>query len=97
MTLMVLAAKQDPSYKKVKEAIRSNMKPKKIPKHHPAREYSKKWRDLSVHSSGLVVLELTRIVIPKACRKDVLEKFHASHCGMTKLKALTKQRFFGQI
>ena len=59
-----------------------------------AREYSKKWRDLSVHSSGLVVLQLTRIIVPKACRKDVLEKFHASHCGINNLKALAKQRFY---
>ena len=47
-----------------------------------------------MHSSGLVVLELTRIIVPKACRKDVLEKFHASHCGINKLKALAKQRFY---
>ena len=91
---LITAAKQDSSYKKLIEAIKTYMTASKIPKYHPAREYSKKWRDLSVHSTGLVVLELTRIVIPESCRKDVLKKFHVSHCGQSKLKALAKQRFY---
>ena len=37
-----------------KEAVQKYMKASKIPKNHPAKLYSKKWRDLSIHSSGLV-------------------------------------------
>ena len=77
-----------------KEAVQKYMKASKIPKNHPAKLYSKKWRDLSIHSSGLVVCELTRIVPPEASRRNILDKFHDSHCGIEKLQKLAKQRFY---
>ena len=91
---LVLAGNQDPSYRKLKEAVCTIMKASKIPSNHPAKLYSKKWRELSIHASGLVICELTRIVPPEACRQEILDKFHKSHCGIEKLQKLAKQRFY---
>ena len=91
---LVLAGNQDPNYRKLKEAMRTFKKASKIPKNHPAKHYSRKWRELSFHASGLIVCELTRIVPPEASRKDILNKFHDSHCGIEKLQKLAKQRFY---
>ena len=90
----VLAGNQDPNYRKLKETLREFMKSSNIPNNHPAKPYAKKWNDLSLHTSGLVVCELTRIVPPESCRAEILDKFHDSHCGIEKLKKLAKQRFY---
>jgi hypothetical protein len=91
---LVLAGNQDPDYRKLKEAMRTFKKASNIPNNHPAKHYSRKWRELSLHASGLIVCELTRIVPPEACRKEILDKFHDSHCGIEKLQKLAKQRFY---
>ena len=44
--------------------------------------------------SGLIVLDLHRIVVPKDYRDHVLEILHKAHCGESKTKMLAKQKFY---
>ena len=91
---LIKAANSCENYQKLITAIKSFKKFEDIPKDHCAREYSKVWRNLSIHSNGLVVLDLHRIVVPKDYRDHVLEILHTAHCGETKTKMFAKQKFY---
>jgi len=65
-----------------------------LPPSHPARIYKQVWDRLSIDSSGILVLDSDRIVIPASQRKEILQLLHAAHPGMVKMKTLARQHYY---
>jgi transposase InsO family protein len=91
---MIKEAEKCKEYMKIKSAIQQYKNPDEIPRHHIAKSYSKVWRNLSIHTNGLIVLDLKRIVVPKNFRDQILAKIHTAHCGENKSIMLGKQLFY---
>ena len=87
------AAKEDKDYQAVIKLLKANLSPATVKDDHPAKLYTNVWHSLSYYE-GLIVKEGSRLVIPKACRKDILQKAHKSHCGMAKTKMLLNELYY---
>ena len=87
-------AENDSAYKQIREAILSNVDINDLPPNHPGRSFSSVWNDLSVHDDVLLVVDNSRIVIPKAARPDILKKLHTAHAGVTKTRQMARNLYF---
>ena len=88
------AAAADSQYTAVVNFLVSGIDPKDFPPNHPAQAFRSLWSDLSVLDNVLLVLDDSRLVVPKACRADVLANLHKSHSGITKTRQLAKNLYF---
>ena len=80
-------AAEDPNYQLVVDAVRTGTKLKDLPVNHPAREYKDVINRLSLIDSNtcpILLMDDTRLVIPKSMRQELLKKLHFSHCGISK-------------
>ena len=85
LTPLINAAEEDVEYQLLKESILDDTTTCHLPADHPANDtYKNVWKSLSVHANGLIVYDNKRILVPKACRKDILNKLHIAHCGVDK-------------
>ena len=92
---MIEAAKADPDYQMIIQALGKTKNPKNLPSIHPGRQLSSVWSQLSIDDSlNLIILDNSRIVVPKAQRKSLLNDIHAAHCGTEKTKARAKELYF---
>ena len=87
-------AEKDKTYKQIKDAILSNVDVNNLPPNHPGRSFSSVWNDISVHDDVLLVIDNSRIVIPKAARPDILTKLHTAHAGVTKTRQLARNLYY---
>ena len=85
------AAVADFSYSTVVRALLDGKSPASLPPNHPARTFRSIWDDLSVMDDILLVLNDSRLIVPKECRAKVLQNLHSSHSGISKTKQLVKQ------
>ena len=79
---MFEAAKNDPSYRLAVKIHLEDGNKKDIP-----GEYSHIWKRLSLldrHDDTLILVDGTRILVPPACRKEILSALHIPHCGTPK-------------
>ena len=83
---------QDPDYVKIHEAITNGVRAQSLPPDHPGRKYRDNWHLLGTFGN-LVILGDT-ILVPKALRKEILQKLHFPHLGQLKTIALAKQFYF---
>ena len=60
---------------------------------HPGKPFKHVWRELSIHETGLIVID-NIIVPPHSCKKKILDLIHTGHCGITKSIQLAKERFY---
>lgn len=60
---------------------------------HPGKVFKHVWRELSIHETGLIVID-NIIVPPFGCRKKIIELLHIGHCGINKSIQLAKERFY---
>ena len=83
---------QDSDYVKIHEAIKNGVQARNLPPDHPGRKYRDNWHLLGTFGN-LVILGDT-ILVPKALRKEILQKLHSAHLGQMKTIALAKQFYF---
>ena len=88
------AAVKDFDYSSVINAIVDGKHPSTLPPNHPARNFRSIWDDLSVLDDTLLVLNDSRLVVPKECREKVLSNLHASHSGISKTRQLAKNLYY---
>ena len=89
---MFEAAACDPSYKFAVKIHLEDGDKKAIP-----GEYSHIWSRVSLldrKDDTLMLVDGTRILVPPACRKDVLTTLHLPHCGTTKTRANARSRYY---
>ena len=77
-------AADDSAYQLVVTAVRSGIKLDDLHKDHPAQIFKSVWDDISVideKDKPLLILNDTRIIVPKNARKEILRKLHTAHNG----------------
>ena len=87
------AAIADAEYRKQLEAISKYPSFQNIPKDHPGRELKQVWGRVSV-DDDLMIIDATRIFIPRAERASVLKAMHRQHCGYSKTYQLARQIYY---
>ena len=90
-------AAQEEEYVQIVEAFKKEAKLKDLPQQHPAREFRDVWDNLSLideKEGALLVLDDTRIVVPRTARRKVLEKLHLSHSGVSKTRRTAAERYY---
>ncbi len=80
-------------YQKIITAILAKLKWDNLPIGHPGLAFKSVWKDLSIHETGLIVIDKL-IVPPEACRKQIVDLLHISHSGENKSLHLAKERFY---
>ena len=89
---LVTSAESDENYKQMVNAL---MQPKKkISYAHPIQAFDNVRNRLSVHDSGLIILDDSRIVVPTAQRKNILNILHKPHAGIVKTRKLAQQLYY---
>ena len=91
---MYAAAGSDKEYSAVVDALLAGKAVGNLPQEHPARVYKSLWDSLSVLGDTLLVLDGSRIVVPRSERKTVLEKMHISHPGIGRTRQLAQQLYY---
>ena len=86
----------DSDYEAVIAAFKSDTRLAKLPKEHPARAYKAIWDDISLAKVGdrELLLYDQRIIVPLAARAPLLTRLHASHQGMSKMKAGARRDYY---
>ena len=88
------AANSDHNYKSTVQALLAGKTPSVLPNNHPARTFRNIWDDLSVMDDTLLVLNDSRLVVPQACREQLLKNLHLSHSGLNKTKQLARNLYY---
>ena len=88
------AARADDGYSSVVDALKRAVPLSSLPPQHPARLLRSCWDDLSVLDDTLLILNDSRIVVPKQARPQLLNLLHASHSGITKTRKLAQTLYF---
>ena len=87
------AADSCKNYQNLITAILEKLSWDDLPKSHAGIPFKSVWKDLSIHETGLIVIDKI-IVPPKSCREQLIELLHTSHCGESKSIHLAKERFY---
>ena len=91
------AARYDEAYNAVIDAILAGKMPKDLPVDHPARAFKTVWHELSIRGDEkkrLLVYDGGRIVIPLACRPEVLRQLHVPHAGIVKTRKAAQELYY---
>ena len=88
------ATVSDDAYKSVVLAFMQGKTPSILPPDHPAQIFRSLWDNLSVMDDILLVLNDSRLIVPKVCRPSILQRLHTSHSGITKTKQLAKNLYY---
>ena len=92
---LISEAKSDTNYQAVKSALLSGLHPKNLPSSHPTKLYAKQWDDLSVDdSTGFLILQGHRIVVPSSLRQQILHGLHRAHQGLRRTRSLAQELYF---
>ena len=88
----------DEDYKAVATALKEGKSPSDLDSQHPAHQYKANWHLLTCveMSPGvdLMILDNTKLVVPKAFRSRLVKLYHSSHTGFQKMHASLAERFF---
>ena len=87
------SANDDSDYVAVREAIASGKAIANLPPNHPAKLYSRCWDDLSI-LQNLIVLEDSKIVVPRPKRQYLLDLLHKSHAGVTRTLKTARAAYY---
>ena len=92
---LIKKAKEDEDYQMIVKAFKEGTSPNKLPQSHPARQFASKWSNISLFDEHpLLVFEGHRIIVPKSCRKEILELLHKPHIGQVGTKTNARQLYF---
>ena len=64
-----------------------------LPAEHPATSLQSLWDRLSTMDGKLIVLDGTKVLVPRKARRGLLQDGHKSHCGAEKMKTLFRQLY----
>ena len=93
---LIKAAKADPNYRMVIKMIKDGVKQEQIrnlTSDHPAKILAKDWNNLSV-LEDLLIYEGHRIVVPKSCRRKILNLLHIPHAGISKTRTAARELYW---
>jgi hypothetical protein len=91
---LIKATRADPELQDIISLLKTKPTFSRVPPSHPVRAYWCFYEMLSVHESGLVLINGHRIIIPKACRDSILRELHKPHAGIHKTRKLAKMRYY---
>eukprot|EP00094_Tigriopus_californicus_P010306 TCALIF_09941-PA protein Name:"Similar to K02A2.6 Uncharacterized protein K02A2.6 (Caenorhabditis elegans)" AED:0.44 eAED:0.51 QI:0/0/0/0.6/0.11/0.3/10/0/1087 len=74
--------------------VRTKRTLQQLQRDHPGHLYRKEWDRWSADSSGLVVLDSTRILVPSSTRKEMLKRLHFAHQGIGRTKSRARGTLF---
>ena len=81
-------------YKLIKEALRQGKLIKNLPPSHPDKGLNNVWDKLTISDDNLILLDTSRIFVPKPCQRRIIQLLHKSHCEITKTLALARKFYF---
>ena len=90
----------DEDYNLIADVVESDQNWKKFSRQHPANQFKGIMHRLSLHRTGpdnqqkIILLDRTRIVIPKQARQYILKSLHTAHSGMTKTYKTARQLYY---
>ena len=87
----------DEKYNSIVQAVKSDANFKLLPSHHPARQLLSISTQLSVDKLGeedVIMLDGSRILVPRGARKNIIKELHRAHSGLTKIYKTAKQLYF---
>jgi transposase InsO family protein len=87
----------DDEYKQLIDVVKRKTKISNLPPQHPAHAYKNVITRLSLmHLTDVtyVVLDSSRLVVPKGSRETILELLHISHQGLVKTKQAARQHYY---
>lgn len=90
---MVAAANADESYKAIRHAIEKGIAAKAIPGSSPARVLIANWDNLSIEHS-LIILNGSKIFVPKPYRSKIIHDLHRSHAGYTRTISQARASYY---
>ena len=93
METLVIAAGNDVTYQKVRDAILAHENLEDLPGDHPAKVLKKDWDKLSVEDE-LIIYDCNKILIPRQARAHLLDLVHKPHAGLVRSMALCKRYYF---
>jgi len=89
--------KTDMEYKATIKALKEDADVWSLPQNHPAKQYSKVWRELSIinhKNQDLMIYQGDRIVIPGPAITSILTKLHIPHAGYTKTRKTACDHYY---
>merc|ERR1712105_446659 len=95
--LYEMASALDEDYKAVVTALKEGKLPADLDSSHPAQLYKQNWHLLTTlemsPESDLIILDNTKLVVPKPFRPRLVRLYHHSHSGFQKMHASLAERF----
>jgi len=88
------AASSDENYRKVLAALQAGVHERNLHPDHPAAPYKKLWPRMGVRHDTIITLDYSRIIVPQAARRPLLEKLHYSHPGILRTLQLARQFYY---
>ena len=79
------------------QAIKTDAEFEHLPSHHPAQQLLSISTQLSLDKLGeadVIMLDGSRIVVPRGARKNIIKELHHAHLGLTKTYKTAKQLYF---
>ena len=86
-------AKDDEGYRLTIEAVEKGKNPRELPHEHPAKQLQSVWDQVSIQD-GLLVVDGHKLFVPQKARKNILEKLHIPHCGITKTRQAAADLYY---
>jgi transposase InsO family protein len=91
------SANTDTDYQALIDVLTRGVHISNLPPEHPARAYknvSARLSLLQLPAVTYVLLDSSRLVVPKHCRERILDLLHTSHQGLVKTKQAARQLYF---
>ena len=93
--LYEMASVLDEDYKSITSALKDGKSPADLGSQHPAHQYKTNWHLLEMSLGvDLMILDNSKLVVPKAFRSCLVKLYHSSHSGFQKMHASLAERFF---
>ena len=91
---LIDAAHSDEEYKLLKDGLSKFTRRTDFPDDHPVHKYAQVWKNLSIHPTGLILLNNERICVPSNYREVLLKELHSPHCGQTKTQSRARRDYW---
>ena len=94
MQKIIDAAAESEEYQQVVDVFRKRKEFRSLPKSHPAKKLDSVWHELSLIQDCLLVVNNSRIIVPKSLRSEILELLHLPHAGIIKTRKQAQQLYY---
>ena len=90
---MVDAAEADPEYQSLVKVIEQGVDFANLPETHFGRRFPSTYDNLSIYDN-MIILNDSRILVPKAAQPTVLQRVHSAHTGVERCLRRARAEFF---